>query len=202
MDSPLLSAEAVAAQLHVTPETLRHWTTEFGAQLSGSAVGAGFFRYTADDMRRLQTIRDLLGQGKSKEEVTSYLAPADTQHDPQADAGQPESAQPSPGAPMIIHPDDGGATASAVMREVLTGFAAGQEAILNSQQANRNLMGVVIQDNFSLKEENARLRERMLKLEQELTEMKRQQAEHRAQLELRLRQIEQKRDWLSRLVGF
>jgi regulator of replication initiation timing len=89
-----------------------------------------------------------------------------------------------------------------VLREVLQGFASGQEAILNSQQANRNLMGVMIQDNFNLKEENARLRERMLKLEQELNELRRTQAEQRQHLEQRLRQIEQKKDWLSRLLGF
>ncbi len=201
MDSPLLSAETVAGQLQITPETLRHWTKEFGAQLSVSAVGSGFYRYTADDLRRLQTIRDMLGQGKSKEEVTSHLAPAEPHNDPQAAPAGSEAG--NPGSAVVIHTDEGGAgTASMVMREVLTGFAAGQEAILNSQQANRNLMGVVIQDNFSLKEENAKLRERMLKLEQELNELKRQQTEQRAQLELRLRQIEQKRDWLSRLVGF
>jgi hypothetical protein len=89
-----------------------------------------------------------------------------------------------------------------VLREVLTGFAAGQEAILNSQQANRNLMGVVIQDNFNLKEENARLRDRMLKLEQEMNELRRLQTEQRQHLEQRMHQVEQKKDWLSRLLGF
>ena len=89
-----------------------------------------------------------------------------------------------------------------VLREVLTGFGAGQEAILNSQQANRNLMGVVIQDNFNLKEENARLRDRMLKLEQDLNELRRMQAEQRQLVEMRMRQVEQKKDWFSRLLGF
>ena len=89
-----------------------------------------------------------------------------------------------------------------LLREVLTGFAAGQEAILNSQQANRNLIGVVIQDNFNLKDENARLRERMLKLEQELGELRRAQTEYRHQVEERLRGFERRRDWLSRLFGF
>lgn len=191
----LLSAEAVAEELKVAPEQLRHWTREFGAQLSATAVGSGYFRYTADDLRRLQMVRDLLEQGKTTKEVTSHLAP-------ESSAEQP-AAQGAPSQAVVIDPEESGGTgASLVLREVLSGFAAGQEAILNSQQANRNLMGVVIQDNFSLKEENARLRERMMRLEQELNEIKRQQIEHRAQTEQRLRQIEQKRDWLNRLMGF
>ncbi|MBI5877134.1 MAG: MerR family transcriptional regulator [Chloroflexi bacterium] len=198
MDSTFYNADDVAAQLQVTPDVLRHWTREFAAQLSVSAAGSSYYRYTADDLRRLRTVRDLLGQGKSMDEVTSHLAP-----DTHNAAATPDPVQPAPGSAVVIHPGDpDSGTGSMVLREVLTGFAAGQEAILNSQQANRNLMGVVIQDNFSLKEENAKLRERMMKLEQELNELKRQQAEQRAHLELRLRQVEQRRDWLSRLVGF
>ena len=111
---------------------------------------------------------------------------------------------------VVIHTEDSSSNqnpATMVLREVLTGFASGQEAILNSQQANRNLMGVVIQDNFNLKEENARLRDRMLKLEQEMNELRRLQAEQRTLLDQRLRQFEQrqaeqKKDWLSRLLGY
>jgi uncharacterized protein YlxW (UPF0749 family) len=88
-----------------------------------------------------------------------------------------------------------------LLREVLTGFAAGQEAILNSQQTNRNLMGVVIQDTFNLKDENAKLRERMMKLEQELSDLRQTQAEYRQQVEERLRAVERRRDWVSRLFG-
>ena len=68
----------------------------------------------------------------------------------------------------------------------------GQQAILSSQQANRDLMGVVIQDNFNLKEENVKLRDRMLRLEQELGELRRgEDGQHRI-VEERLRQLEKR----------
>ena len=206
-EAQLFTAAAVADQLHISPDTLRRWTREFAAQLSASAVGAGYYRYSTADVKRLQTIRDLLAEGKTSEEVAKQLStppaaePAPAQNHEHLDPA-PSGAESSA---MVIHTEEGDANpnpASMVLREVLTGFAAGQEAILNSQQANRNLMGVVIQDNFNLKEENARLRDRMLKLEQELAEIRRMQAEQRQQLEQRMRQVEQKKDWLSRLLGF
>jgi hypothetical protein len=57
-------------------------------------------------------------------------------------------------------------------------------------QVNRNLLGVIIQDNFNLKEENAKLRERMLKLEQELAELKRRDSDYRLYLEQRINHME------------
>jgi DNA-binding transcriptional MerR regulator len=195
MGESLLSPEAVAGELQISLDQLRRWTKDFGAQLSATAIGSGYFRYTAGDVHRLRMVRDLLEQGKTTDEVTSHLAPDLSDEQPAAAGVPPQS--------VVIHPDEVNApAASLVLREVLSGFAAGQEAILNSQQANRNLMGVVIQDNFSLKEENARLRERMMRLEQELNEIKRQQIEYRAQIEQRFRRMEQKRDWLNRLMGF
>ncbi len=216
-DPQLLSPGAVAEQLHISTDQLRRWTKDFAAQLSASAVGAGQYRYTADDVKRLQTISDLLAQGKSIEEVSHHLSSpsaSDTLSSSDvhtSDNHQPETILPSESpapadsaASVVIHPEDTSAQgpAAMVLSELLQGFAAGQEAILNSQQANRNLMGVVIQDNFNLKEENARLRERMVKLEQELNEIRRAQAEYRQQVEQRLRQMEPKRDWRSRLLGF
>jgi hypothetical protein len=45
-----------------------------------------------------------------------------------------------------------------------------QQSILNSQAANRELLGVLIQDNFNLKDENNRLRERILEIERTLAQ--------------------------------
>jgi DNA-binding transcriptional MerR regulator len=218
-DSQLYTAAAASEQLHVSPDTLRRWTKEFAAQLSATAVGAGYFRYSGADIKRLLIIRDLLSEGKTANEIARQLSPheseppslaqdnhqdADTVDD--ADNHQPaEQIPPAAGqSSVVLQGSDsaGPEPAMLVLREVLTGFGAGQEAILNSQQANRNLMGVVIQDNFNLKEENARLRERMLKLEQDLNELRRMQAEQRQSIEARLRQLDQKKDWFSRLLGF
>ena len=65
-----------------------------------------------------------------------------------------------------------------------------QQAIQNSLQVNRNLQGVIIQDNFNLKEENMKLRERMQRVEQELEELRKKDIDHRTTLEQRLAMIE------------
>ncbi len=191
-DSQLQNAHTVASQLQIAPEQLRHWTQEFSAQLSAAAVSTGFYRYTADDVKRLQAIKEMMAEGKSSAEVSQQLGDAPD-----------NSAEPLPTA-MVIQADDvkRNGDSGLLLRDMLSGFAAGQEAILNSQQTNRNLMGVVVQDNFNLKEENAKLRERMLKLEQELGDVRRSQSEYRQQVEQRLRLMEHRRDWVSRLFGF
>ena len=211
-EAQLFTAAAVSDQLHISPDTLRRWTREFAAQLSASAVGSGYYRYSTIDVKRLQTIRDLLAEGKTSDEVSKQLAAPPVEETPPAEDHEPLTAPASEkqSSAVVIHTEDSSSNqnpATMVLREVLTGFASGQEAILNSQQANRNLMGVVIQDNFNLKEENARLRDRMLKLEQEMNELRRLQAEQRTLLDQRLRQFEQrqaeqKKDWLSRLLGY
>ena len=63
--------------------------------------------------------------------------------------------------------------------------------LLGSQQANRDLLKVVLQDNFTLKEENTKLRDRMLELERDLAEMRRLDAARREEVENRLRKMEQ-----------
>lgn len=216
-DTQLYTAAAAADQLHVSPDTLRRWTKEFAAQLSATAVGAGYYRYSGADIKRLQIIRDLLSEGKTANEIARQLSPHEPEAPPAADEHhsgtdryhdtQPVADPARQGnnqSSVVLQGTDAAAREPAmiVLREVLTGFGAGQEAILNSQQANRNLMGVVIQDNFNLKEENARLRDRMLKLEQDLNEVRKMQAEQRQILEVRMRQVEQKKDWFSRLLGF
>jgi DNA-binding transcriptional MerR regulator len=218
-DSQLYTAAAASDQLQVSPDTLRRWTKEFAAQLSATAVGAGYYRYSGADIKRLQIIRDLLSEGKTADEIARQLSPQEPEtpvparddHRAADRLAAPDNHRaPEPTVPrsaesaVVLQGSDAAARepAMVVLREVLTGFAAGQEAILNSQQANRNLMGVVIQDNFNLKEENARLRDRMLKLEQDLNEVRRMQSEQRQHLEGQLRQIAQKKDWFSRLLGF
>ncbi len=209
MDSPLQTQQAVAAELNVSPHVLRRWTKDFAAQLSATAVGSGQYRYSAEDVKRLRIMKEMLAEGKTIEEVSKQLTSTTTNTDGRAHVGatndsqhNPDHAAAEPTAVVTAGEQASQGPVSIVLREVLQGFAAGQEAILNSQTANRNLMGVVIQDNFNLKEENARLRERMFKLEQELNELRKLQAEQRQYIEQRMRQLEQKKDWLSRLLGF
>src|SRR5690606_28946354 len=77
-----------------------------------------------------------------------------------------------------------------VMTDTLRVMIENQQTVQNSLQVNRNLLGVIIQDNFNLKEENAKLRERMLKLEQEMGEMKKRDQDYRLTVEQRLMRAE------------
>lgn len=61
----------------------------------------------------------------------------------------------------------------------LTNISDNQKSLLNSQAANRELMGVVIQDNFNLKDENVRLRERVLDLEKRMAQISRDEQRQR-----------------------
>ena len=66
--------------------------------------------------------------------------------------------------------DGSESAAVAFLTNALTTLSESQQSILNSQAANRELMGVLIQDNFNLKEENNRLRERVLDVERSLAQ--------------------------------
>jgi regulator of replication initiation timing len=59
-----------------------------------------------------------------------------------------------------------------VVADALRNIGDNQQALQNSLQVNRNLLGVLIQDNFNLKEENAKLRDRVLKLEQTTNQLR------------------------------
>ncbi len=93
-----------------------------------------------------------------------------------------------------------------VLADTIHTVADGQQMLLQSQQASRDLLGVILQDNFNLKEENARLRERMLRLEREISEIKRKEDERRGTVEerllqLELEQLESRRGCLGQLFG-
>ena len=81
-------------------------------------------------------------------------------------------------------------TTALVVTASLHSLADAQRAILNGQQANRDLIGVVVQDNFNLKAENQRLRDRMLSLERDLTELRRRDEARREGTEARLQATE------------
>jgi regulator of replication initiation timing len=62
--------------------------------------------------------------------------------------------------------------------------------MLNNQTSMREIVGVVVQDNFNLKGENRKLRERMLELERTLAEYQRREETRKERLESRLRALE------------
>jgi hypothetical protein len=80
------------------------------------------------------------------------------------------------------------------LADTLHNVADSQQAVLNSQAANRELLGVVLQDNFNLKEENSRLRERMLDLERQISQLRRDEEARRetlrSELEARMHDVQ------------
>jgi DNA-binding transcriptional MerR regulator len=191
----------VATQLQVSPSTLRRWSNEFADFLSDVAgrpepadgSRTAHRRYTDEDLETLMTIKGLLAEGLTYIQVARRLqvlrmrqtaADTDAEADPaQALALGPAWPDSSPIAPAVT-----------VLADTLHTVAEGQQVLLGSQQANRDLLTVVLQDNFGLKEENAKLRDRMLDLERDLAEMRRQDAARREALETRLRQLEDRPD--------
>lgn len=184
----------VAARLGVSVSTLRRWSRRFAPFLSPTANPssdedeAKHRRYTDEDLATLITIKGLLAEGYTYEQVTRRLR---VLH--QSDASEKDvyalvtSEEPPPSL----------APAVAVLADTLHTVADGQQLLLNSQQANRDLLSMVLQDNFNLKAENAKLRDRMLELERSLHELRRQEAERRERFEERLRAVE---DTLAALV--
>jgi DNA-binding transcriptional MerR regulator len=171
-----------ANDLGVSFNTLRGWIKDYGRFLSSSASlngdGAGQ-RFSPEDLLVLRRIKDQLATGLSAEEITEQLQ----------SEGRAETAS------LTVPPREGGliepSAAFAVLTDTLRTMVENQQTIQNSLQVNRNLQGVIIQDNFNLKEENMKLRERMQKLEQELADLRKRDSDHRLMLEQRLAQLEQ-----------
>lgn len=176
--------QEMASRLEISAATLRRWSTEFAAFLSDEAHASGDgqpLRYTDADLTTLITVKSLMAEGLSYEQARDRLGALHT--------NQPEgSTSLVTGEPVLTM-----APAIAFISDTLHNVADSQQAVLNSQAANRELLGVVLQDNFNLKEENARLRERMLDLERQMAQMGREQEARRealrSELESRVQDI-------------
>jgi DNA-binding transcriptional MerR regulator len=201
----------VAAQLQVSPSTLRRWSDEFADYLSGNAghpspasdgqppmaLGgqplARHRRYTDADLETLLTIKSLLAEGMSYIQTGKRLEALRLRKgQPVVGMATPEGGETPSGANSSLSLWDASPIAPAVtvLADTLHTVAEGQQLLLGSQQANRDLLTVVLQDNFTLKEENAKLRDRMLELERDLTEGRRLDGLHRETVESRLLKIE------------
>jgi DNA-binding transcriptional MerR regulator len=170
--------QQAATELGVSPNTLKRWTKDFAPFLSsaGALGGDGANRhFMQDDLVVLRRVKDQLAGGLSTEEVVEQLHAE----------GRGETVS------MALASREGGQSAGfVVLTDTLRAMIENQQTIQNSLQVNRNLQGVIIQDNFNLKEENMRLRERMQKLEQELNDLRKREADYRLMLEQRLARVE------------
>jgi DNA-binding transcriptional MerR regulator len=172
-----LAFAEVTELLDVAPSTLRRWSQRFADFLAIDPDDAGAL-YTAADVDTLSEVRGLLAEGHSYEQISHRLQvlKAALDSDPSDDV-----------APLVTTKDS---RLSQAVSDVVHTIADTQQAILNSQGSMRDLLGVVVQDNFSLKEENRKLRERMLEMERVLAEYQRREETRKERLESRLRALE------------
>jgi DNA-binding transcriptional MerR regulator len=187
----------VANQLQVSPSTLRRWSTEFADYLSDAAgrpqpASGGrtaHRRYTDEDLETLMTIKGLLSESQTYIQVGRRL---DALRLRQSEKGEIIEGEQPPLMALTTSLRDGAAyaPAAAVLADTIHSVADGQQLLLNSQQANRDLVTVLVQDNFGLKHENTKLRDRMLELERDIAELRRIAASSREAMESRIHDLE------------
>ncbi len=185
----LRTPQAVTGELDISPATLRRWADEFSNFLSpeaNSAQGKSHRRYTDEDVEILQIIKELMNSGLTYQQVHQRLgstiaSPSDSftlsseafddfVEDDFEEESEPAEAEESEESTALITSNGNESPAIAFLTNTLTTLSDTQQTILNSQAANRELIGVLIQDNFNLKEENNRLRERILEIERSLAQ--------------------------------
>jgi len=217
-DPQLLRPSEVADQLGISGATLRRWSSRFSAFLDladGGQESGSHRRYSANDLQVLARIKQLLEQGWTYEQVAGQLADNGAAASPAAgdaaaldaeaahyfvvsEQSQLSAAEEGPSGAGALLPVENLTPAARFLRDAVQGMADNQQIILNNQQASRDLMGVMIQDNLNLKGEASSLRERMLELERELAELRRRQADYRERMEIRVHVLE---DAVARLMA-
>lgn len=188
VNTPASTAQAayslleVAKHLQVSPDTLRSWNQRFG-QLLASDLSREAPRYSSADVAVLLTIQKLIEQRLSDDEVVKQLMPRRIEPESTSIALAVQGA----GA---LEGDAGISSAAQALTDVLGVIAGSQQSVLNSQSSMRELVTVVVQDNFNLKDENRKLRDRMLELERALAEYQRREETRKERMEARMRAIE------------
>lgn len=159
-------SQAVAKDLGVSPATLRSWSDEFAEYLT-PRLGKSPRRYTNRDVGILSAIKELLDQGMSYEQVHERLANRLSESGGISVESAPafDLSSSDEGQTALVAANGPEAATISFLTNTLMALSDSQKSILNSHTANRELLGVLIQDNFNLKEENNRLRERVLDLE-------------------------------------
>jgi hypothetical protein len=171
---------AVARHLDIPVDSLQRLRRRFGRYLGPEATGTDPV-FSNADVASIVTIQKLLAQGYNDEQIDEHLTPMHTDSEPSLDF--PTDLQPytnsetNSGLPQVVG-------------DVLHTIANSQQAVLNGQSGLHEMMGVVVQDNFNLKDENRKLRDRMLEMERVLGEYQRREETRKERLEGRLRALE------------
>jgi hypothetical protein len=179
----------VARHLDISTESLQRLRRRFSHYL-GPDASAAEPHFSSADVAAIVTIQKLLAQGYDDEQIDEHLTPMNL--DLEADV------EPAPLFRNDLQPyardgaSDGEGTAALpqVVGDVLNTIVSSQQAVLNGQTGLRDMMGVVVQDNFNLKDENRKLRDRMLEMERALAEYQRREETRKERMEGRMRALE------------
>jgi len=176
------SVAEVASHLQIQPETLRQWNQRF-AQFLSTEVVALPPRYTSADIAVLLTIQKYLDQGFHDDEVRSRLIPKRIMPPTSSTALAPNETH------GLVLSDNLGMPQ--VVADLLSTIANSQQSVLSGQSTVRDIVNVMVQDNFNLKDENRKLRDRVLELERVFAEYQRREETRKERLEGRMRGLEQ-----------
>lgn len=172
--------------------------TEFLSKGAGADKERSHRRYVDNDMETLTEIKELMNSGMTYEQVRQHLKKsvvpavepdgilengsveikdsfsedyvASDNLDNYPSSNGSDKAEPATFEESMAVVSANGPESSAItfLNNTLATLSESQKSVLNSQAANRELMGVLLQDNFNLKEENNRLRERILEVERDV----------------------------------
>ncbi|MCE7981609.1 MAG: MerR family transcriptional regulator [Caldilinea sp. CFX5] len=173
----------VANHLQIPLDTLRQWNQRF-ADFLGAETLAMPPRYTSADIAVLLTVQKYLDQGFDDDEVRIRLTPKRIIPPPVANALAPHHSH-----EITVSSDNPGVPT--VVTDLLSTIANSQQSILNGQTTVREVVNVVVQDNFNLKDENRKLRDRVLEVERTFAEYQRREETRKERLEGRVRALEQ-----------
>jgi hypothetical protein len=172
---------AVARHLDISTESLQRLRRRFAHYLGAEASQAEPL-FSSADVAAIVTIQKLLAQGYDDEQIDEHLTPMSL------------DVEPAPLFPTDVQPyshdTDNAVALPHVVGDVLNTIVNSQQAVLNGQTGLRDMMGVVVQDNFNLKDENRKLRDRMLEMERALAEYQRREETRKERMEGRMRALE------------
>ncbi len=174
----------VASHLQATSAQLMEWNERFGHLLAVD-LAAEQPRYTTADVAVLIAIQRLLDQGLDDTQIHNQLTP---QRLPLSNLATEITDDMATDETALANLNAGGVPQ--VVADLLSTIASSQQSVLNGQGTVREIVNVVVQDNFNLKEENRKLRDRMLESERAFAEYQRREETRKERLESRVRALE------------
>lgn len=187
MSTQIYRPAEVAELLDISTSTLRRWSQQYRRFLSVAAGKQGHTqelaskhrRYSRADVQLLAQVQTLVQNGLSHAEVQQRLSIGQGSSPNETDEKESMAeVTPDPADTLALSPLPETSLVNTDATQLLTGtldlLADSQQMLLSGQHTERQLLGVLLQDNFNLKEENSRLRERMLEAERKLYELKRE----------------------------